>query len=143
MCADQSNKLQGPDRLGIYHLVRSLRSSLKSNPAKPVVDVLADTLILQVTIHLAVKSGQPLARIRFRDAAAATKMGQHALQPIAGTVPSFCQWLPTNKLPQNTDDVPGKIVRFPACLLCDEGSCRFTSDCLAEKAFSRPEQAEQ
>ena len=70
-------------------------------------------LFLQVTVHLAVKSRQPLARIRFRDAAAATKMGHYALRPIAGTAPAFCQWLPTNKLPQNTDDVPGKVVTFP------------------------------
>ena len=61
-------------------------------------------------IYVAVRSGQPMARIRFRDAASAEKMVRHALQPIAGALPAHCEWQPTSRPPQDTGDAPGAVL---------------------------------
>lgn len=66
-------------------------------------------LSLQVNVQLAVRSGQPMARIRFRNATSAKKMGHHPLQPIAGALPIYCEWQPTNRPCQDTDDAPGTV----------------------------------
>ena len=63
---------------------------------------------MQVTVHGAsVNAGLPVARIRFRNAAAAIRIKEQVLQPIAGAVPLHSVWHPSTKPPEASTEVPG------------------------------------